>query len=273
MAEETTTQATTETPVATENNTTTETVEAASAPTAEIVVEPEKTVPLKALEDERRKRQELKEQLAYFKGLAEANKQPEPVHVEATHDVPPVEPNIEQFAEDYEAFERAQRRYVVDLAKYELRQETRQQAERTKELQTQEQIDANWNKSVKTAQSKYPDFMEAIANPEFKQSDAVAQAIKSSEIGGDVAYYLAHNIEIANNLNAMNPLQAAREIGKIEAKIINKPKADPAPVISQAPDPITTVVGSGSGEAVPLEDLPMEEFFRRRAPEIVRRRY
>lgn len=231
----------------------------------------EKTVPLKALLEEQRKRQEAREEAAYYKGLVAANT-PQATPAEVVSDGPPVEPTIDQFPEDYEAFERAQRRYIIEQAKYELKQETtRQQAESAKR-QTQEQIDAAWDKSVKAAQTKYPDFMDAISNPDFRQSEAVAQAIKSSEAGGDLAYYLANNLDVANNLNAMNPTRAAFELGQIAAKILNTPKPTPAPIISQAPEPISTVGGITSSEPVAREDLPMEEYYKIRAPELVRRR-
>lgn len=123
-----------------------------------------------------------------------------------------------------------------------------------------------------TAQEKYPDFMDTISNPDFRQSGPVADAIKSSEIGGDVAYFLAKNLDVANSLNAMSPIQAAREIGKIEAKILATPKPTPPPVISQAPEPISTVVPGDSGVTVELKDLPMDDYFKARAPKIFHRR-
>ena len=237
------------------------------------ISEPEKTVPLKALEDERRKRQELEKQTAYLRGLADAAvKQQEPAQAPPVQEVPPTEPDIDQFPEDYDAYERAQRRYLVDLAKYELKQENIRAAEETRRAQTQDQIEATWSKSVRAAQDKYPDFMDVISNPEFRQSDGVALAIKASDIGGDLAYFLANNIDVANALNAMHPLQAAKEIGKIEAKILATPKPAPPQVISLAPEPISTVTGSGSGATTELKDLSMEEYFARRAPIIYKRR-
>lgn len=231
--------------------------------------EPAKTVPLKALEDERRKRQAAVEEAAYYRGIADATKPP----VAATvTDGPPAEPTLDQFPDNYEAYEKAKDRHLVDLAKYELRQETKHHEEESKKHQTQSQVEENWNKNLKDAQVKYPDFMDAIANPEFRQSDTVAMAIKSSDMGGDLAYFLANNIEETNRLNAMTPMQAAREIGRIEAKILNTPKPTPPPVISQAPEPISTIAAAASAATKELKDLSTEEYMRIRMPKIFNRR-
>ena len=234
--------------------------------------EPAPMVPLKALTETQRKFQEARERAAYLEGqLAAAQRTAEPA-APAQPDGPPVEPDIDQFPDDYAAFERAQRRYIVDVAKYELKQEHQQAQTQAAQVQSQQQIEANWRKAMTTAQEKYPDFIDTISNPDFGQSSSVADAIKSSEIGGDVAYFLAKHLDVANSLNAMSPIQAAREIGKIEAKILATPKPTPPPVISQAPEPISTVVPGDSGVTVELKDLPMDDYFKARAPKIFHRR-
>lgn len=248
------------------------TPEPASAAAEPPAAEAAPMVPLKALTETQRKFQEARERAAYLEGQLAAAQRPAESAAPSQPDGPPQEPNIDDFPDDYSAFERAQRRYIVDVAKYELKQEHQQAQTQAAQVQTQQQIETNWRKAVTTAQEKYPDFMDTISNPDFRQSASVADAIKSSEIGGDVAYFLAKNLDVANSLNAMSPIQAAREIGKIEAKLMSAPKPTPPPVISQAPEPISTVVPGDSGVTVELKDLPMDDYFKARAPKIFHRR-
>jgi hypothetical protein len=51
----------------------------------------------------------------------------------------------------------------------------------------------------------------------------MAETIKSSDIGPDLAYWLGSNPKEADRISRLSPLLQAREIGKIEAKITADP--------------------------------------------------
>jgi hypothetical protein len=87
--------------------------------------------------------------------------------------------------------------------------------------------------------AKTPDYREKVYSSEFMAVPIlpeVAALIAESTDGPGIAYYLAENIPLAAEIARLPPMLAAREIGKIEAKL-EQAKATPAPVVSKAPAP------------------------------------
>lgn len=198
---------------------------------------------------------------AYWKGVAEGRIKPKETPAPAAApvaDTPPVPPDINKY-EKYEDFEKAKEDYLIAKAKYEVRQELKGDEEKKKK----EASERTWSEKVAAAAANHSDFQQVIGNPAFVQSDPVAFLIKDSEIGGELAYYLGTHLDVTARLNGLPPHVVAKEIGVIEAQL-KTPKAEPAKnVISQAPEPISTVAAKGAAE-VDEQDLPMDEFVRRR---------
>ncbi len=66
-------------------------------------------------------------------------------------------------------------------------------------------------------------------------SDSMAQLILRSDVGPQIAYHLAENVEKSAAIARMDTLEQAREIGRIEGSLaVNKL---PKPAVSQAPPP------------------------------------
>jgi len=97
------------------------------------------------------------------------------------------------------------------------------------------------------ARSKYDDFEQVAYNPNLRVTDAMAETIKASEIGPELAYWLGSNPKEADRISRMSPLLQAREIGKIEAKIAAEP---PQKKTSSAPAPISPVSARISNTSV-----------------------
>jgi hypothetical protein len=66
----------------------------------------------------------------------------------------------------------------------------------------------------------------------------MAETIKASDIGPDLAYWLGSNPKEADRISRLSPLLQAREIGKIEAKLSFDP---PKKKTTSAPEPIRPV--------------------------------
>jgi hypothetical protein len=66
----------------------------------------------------------------------------------------------------------------------------------------------------------------------------MAETIRASDAGPDVAYYLGSNPKEADRISKLPAFLQAKEIGKIEAKVANAP---PVKRTSAAPSPITPV--------------------------------
>lgn len=130
----------------------------------------------------------------------------------------------------------------------------RQRAEAIRQQEAQ-YTDNAWRDQIKDAQARYADF-EAVA---FDQSvpitDQMAEIIKSSDMGADLAYYLGKNKAIAADIAKMQPIEAARVMGRIEASIsAPRPRTE-----TKAPDPITPVRGKASASKDPAK-MSMAEY-------------
>ena len=75
----------------------------------------------------------------------------------------------------------------------------------------------------------------------------MAETIKASDLGPDLAYWLGSNPKEADRISRLSPLLQAREIGKIEAKITAEPVQKKT---STAPDPIRPVTARAVNSGV-----------------------
>lgn len=192
----------------------------------------------------------------YYRGLAEGRatmpgQQAAPVK-------PQGPPTLDQY-ENYEDF-------LIAKAKYEIRQEDAQGGNR----QQQAQKDIEFQTKMHKALSEDPELLEIYNDPGLPISDAMTTVIKESDIAPELVRYFGLNRDEALKIYHLSPMAAAREIGKIEAKL-TLPPPDGVKKISGAPQPIKTVGDKGS-QSVDIEKLPMEEFVKRRNAEQYKRR-
>lgn len=104
------------------------------------------------------------------------------------------------------------------------------------------------------------DFDRLVFDQDLPVTPAMAEAILESEKGPALAYHLATNPDLAERLAGLGPVQAARELGRIESELsLPRPKR-----VSGAPDPVRSVVG---GTGAPTRDptaMSMSEYRRAR---------
>ena len=74
-------------------------------------------------------------------------------------------------------------------------------------------------------------------------TDYMAQAIQASDIGPEVIYHLGSNPKEAHRIANLPPILQAKEIGRIEAKLVADP---PAKRTSTAPAPLAPVTATRS---------------------------
>ena len=94
------------------------------------------------------------------------------------------------------------------------------------------------------ARNKYDDFEQVAYNPQLRITNVMAETIQSSDVGPDVAYYLGSNPKEADRISKLSPFQQAKEIGRIEAKLVAEPVTKRT---SSAPAPIAPVTARTSG--------------------------
>lgn len=156
-------------------------------------------------------------------------------------------------------------RTAVEAARRELKeQQERDQAERRRTTFTgRESVFA------KTTE----DYYEKTRDPRVPLTQTIAEVLAESEDGPAIAYYLASNLALADQIARLPPLAAARELGRIEAKLAaEKAKAKSMPV-SQAPPPPPKLEGSGDPKVEKdPKDMSDAEFAKWRKRQIAQRR-
>ena len=116
-------------------------------------------------------------------------------------------------------------------------------AKREAERQQSEMIEA-YHEREEEARNKYDDFEQVAYNPKLPITNVMAETIQSSDIGPDVAYYLGSNPKEADRISKLSPFLQAKEIGRIEAKLVAEPVTRKT---SSAPAPIAPVTARTSG--------------------------
>ena len=145
--------------------------------------------------------------------------------------VPTEVPTAEQFdsPQAYADFIRAEAQKLVQQQEFQKQQAAIVEAYHDKEEE---------------ARSKYDDFEQVAYNPNLRITDVMAETIRASDVGPDVAYYLGANPKEADRISRMAPILQAKEIGKIEAKLATEP---PVKKTSSAPAPFQPVTARSVG--------------------------
>lgn len=256
-------------------------------PNASLDDDDKPVVPRAALIDERKKRQERDVEIAFLKGQLSGGMHTQPAKVEEPH-VPqsptaPVEPTQTQFGDDWEAYDRAMaqfrqqdREYIVAKTKFELTQEFDQRMAAGKQKQTAEQFQAAFESRLQKEAESDPEIlmitqMHHIPGPYFVPlSPSMGEAITESEVGPKILRYLANNKAEATRIASLTGTSAIREIGKIEAAIMNT-KPEPVQHVTAAPEPVK-VPGGGGDVVVDEDNLPFAEYLaRERAKKFAKR--
>ena len=108
----------------------------------------------------------------------------------------------------------------------------------------QSQVLESYHDKEEEARSKYDDFEQVAYNPKLPITEVMAETIRSSDVGPELAYYLGTNPKDADRISRLTPLAQAKEIGKIEAKLVSDP---PMKRTSSAPAPISPVTARSTG--------------------------
>ena len=196
----------------------------------------------------------LKEQLAAARAEAAAlrsrasDSEPTAAEVEKLVGKPPKE---DDFKGDFLAYERAQTVYEMRKANAEDR--LRDQAAQVKTAQQRakaESVEAH-NERIEEFREKVPDFDKTLRSAaNLKASPVVEDLILDSEKSAHLVYHLAKRPEVLANLNRMSEREAAREIGRIEARLsLPSPKTQ-----TKAPAPKAPLKG-GAAPSSPDKEL------------------
>jgi chromosome segregation ATPase len=150
----------------------------------------------------------------------------------------------------------------------------RQQAEQQARVEaTQQQLADNWAKRLEAAKTDLADFDEVVGKSEIDLPNHLYVAIVESDMGPQLAYYLAQNPSEARLLKGMSQTAALRMLGKLEdqlekasAKPDEQPatgaekKPEPAVEKSKAPPPIEPLTGASGPVEKPTSQMTYAEY-------------
>jgi hypothetical protein len=119
----------------------------------------------------------------------------------------------------------------------------------------------NMTEAIDKGAEKYNDFEEKVAvlfSKEFPANRGMGEAIVLSPHKEDLLYFLGTYKDVAFKIANSNPVQAAKEIAKLEMRFEAKKKAN----ISKAPSPVNPLKGGNSSGVVEKnpEKMGQEEF-------------
>lgn len=166
--------------------------------------------------------------------------------------------------------------YVEALTDWKIEQKEQERITKAKE----DEFKTSYQKSVETFQSSvqafkesHDDFEDVIESVnDVPMSIGIQEALLTSEDGPALMYELAKNRETYERINKMNPLAAAREIGKIEARLTQSSPQEKTveKKLTKTPAPINPVGSKGVTASKSLNDLSYEDYKRVRMEQMQR---
>lgn len=169
--------------------------------------------------------------------------------------------------DDFESFDD----YLEALTDWKADQREQAREAKIRETQVKSEFENRvqaYRGKVKDFEKSHPDFRELVEEVgDMQLSPVLMDAILENE--PEFHYELVKNIKELERINGLSAIQAAREIGKIEARIASaKSKPEEKKITTKAPTPIKTVgTGStgGARKSIFDPDLSQAEYERLRA--------
>ena len=131
------------------------------------------------------------------------------------------------------------------------------QAAQAQELAAKAAQDA-WAESTAEFRQRVPDFDAVAHNPNLAVTPIMADAIRESSRGAEIAYYLGKNPAEAAQIAGFPPCPQATAIARLEGRLSTSIS------VSRAPQPVGTLSGRGGSAGKQLEDMDFEEYRRAR---------
>jgi len=189
----------------------------------------------------------------YWREMAMKGGQPQP-EKSAPVEAPGEAPNPLSFDSEAE-YQKAMDEWIDQRTEYKLSQREKQ-AQEAQTQQEKQEIVKSWEKRQNQYADSKDDYYEVALNPDLPITDAMGDAITTSDNGPEVLYWLGSNPQEAARIAGLSAFAAAREIGRIEARF-NGP---PAKKTTKAPPPINPLSGAGSKATTDPDKMPVKDW-------------
>lgn len=171
---------------------------------------------------------------------------------------PATKPTPDKF-EDYGA-------YVEALTDWKADQAIASRMQERAQAQQQEAQQSSWSQRQAAARQALPDYDAVLAASDAPIAPHVRESLLDSDAGPALAYHFAKNPDVLERLNGMSAMQAAREVGRIEASLAPASAKEAATVRTTAtPKPATTTASQGRATTPTLAQMSHEEYRKQRA--------
>lgn len=157
-------------------------------------------------------------------------------------------PTLDQF-EDFESYMSARVAYEAEKVVETRLGKVQQQEAARKAQEAQSRVLTSWQDKQTAAAEKYADFDEVVSESDAPVTPSMSQAIVESDLGADIAYYLAQHPDDAKAIAQLSPIRQIAAIGKLEAVV----SAVPAKKVTEAPAPITPTGSKAKAEKDPAQ--------------------
>jgi len=170
----------------------------------------------------------------------------------------PAAPKFEEFSGDYDAYDAARIKWAATEA---IREASRSHDEQRLEQSTTElqaETLREFQASQESARKALKDFDAVVGKAaNMRVAPHLGQAIIESDKAGLLQYHLATRPDLVHELNNSSPIEVARRIGRLEARLsLPTPKKT-----TQAPPPPAAVKG---GSAVSSPDADIEGYLSKK---------
>jgi hypothetical protein len=156
---------------------------------------------------------------------------------------------------------------LIEAKLAEREQQTQQEALRATEQAAQQALEQR----IRETMARHPDYDEVIETSDFTASPQLFAELRDSEVGPEIAYYLAQHPEEGQRLNQLPPRQLTRAVLQLETQVqarASAPRSSPARPAGRPSVPLTPVGQGGTMRPVSTMDLgslSFEEFKAARA--------
>lgn len=183
-------------------------------------------------------------------------------------------PKKEDF-EDTDAYNEALMDWKLEEKLRVTKEESAKKVEKDEEKAAVDEVFQNLDEVMEKGREKYTDFNELVLDENLVLTPEMTEVILQSESAIDLFYYLGQNPDESAVIAKMPLSRAAREIGKIEVKVLSekkeeeeeeevppkKPPVKPTPPVkktTKAPEPITPLKADGVVDKDPSQMTPKE---------------
>jgi hypothetical protein len=204
----------------------------------EATEEPVKKVPWfqKRIDEVTAQKYEAQRQADYWRGLAEGRAPQAEPHAQ--------EQQVPDRWEDPEGYDRWLIREAATAAREEIKTEQRFRS---------------YSEREEAFRATKPDYDTIVRDPSLPITPLMAEVIRESEKGPELAYYLASNRSELAQIASRPPHLQAAALGRIEASLTT-PAPAPAAIKPIPHAPPQTVSGLSAGLTKPLDEMSMSEY-------------